>query len=36
MKMENNITADRDGVVKEIAAQKGAAVMEGDTLIVLG
>jgi biotin carboxyl carrier protein len=36
MKMENNITADRDGVVKEIAAQKGAAVMEGDTLIVVG
>ena len=36
MKMENNITADREGVVKEIPAQKGAAVMEGDTLIVLG
>ena len=36
MKMENNITADRDGVVKEIPVQKGAAVMEGDTLIVVG
>lgn len=36
MKMENNITADRAGVVKEICVQKGASVMEGDALIILG
>ncbi|MBO7188896.1 MAG: biotin/lipoyl-binding protein [Tidjanibacter sp.] len=36
MKMENNITADRAGVVKEICAAKGANVQEGDALIILG
>lgn len=36
MKMENNITADRAGVVKEVCVAKGASVMEGDALIILG
>ncbi len=35
MKMENNIDADRGGVVKQILAQQGATVMEGDTLLVI-
>ena len=35
MKMENNIDADRGGVVKQILVQQGATVMEGDTLIVI-
>jgi len=35
MKMENNIDADRAGVVKQIFVQKGATVMEGDNLIVI-
>ncbi len=36
MKMENNIDADRAGVVKQILVQQGATVMEGDDLIVIG
>jgi len=36
MKMENNIEADKAGVVKEIKVSKGNAVMEGDVLIVIG
>ncbi len=35
MKMENNIDADRSGVVKQICVQQGATVMEGDNLIVI-
>ena len=35
MKMENNIDAERGGVVKSIHVQKGATVMEGDLLIVI-
>ena len=35
MKMENNIDADRGGVVKEISDQQGATVREGDNLIVI-
>lgn len=35
MKMENNIDADRAGVVKQILVQQGATVMEGDSLIVI-
>ena len=35
MKMENNIDADRGGVVKEILVHQGATVMEGDNLIVI-
>ena len=36
MKMENNIDADRAGVVKQILVQQGATVMEGDVFIVIG
>lgn len=35
MKMENNIDAERGGVVKQILVQQGATVMEGDNLIVI-
>lgn len=35
MKMENNIDADRAGVVKQVFVQQGATVMEGDNLIVI-
>ena len=35
MKMENNIDADRSGVVKSVMVQQGATVMEGDNLIVI-
>jgi biotin carboxyl carrier protein len=34
MKMENNIDADHDGVVKEIRVHKNDSVMEGDVMIV--
>lgn len=33
MKMENNINADKEGIVKAIAVQKMDTVMEGDVLI---
>jgi biotin carboxyl carrier protein len=36
MKMENTIESDKAGTVKEIKVSKGSAVMEGDTLIVIG
>jgi len=36
MKMENNIDADKEGVVKEVRVQKNDSVMEGDVLIVIG
>ncbi len=35
MKMENSISADRDGVVKEIKVNKGDSVLEGAELIVI-
>jgi len=35
MKMENNIDADREGVVKEIRVSPNDSVMEGDVLIVI-
>lgn len=35
MKMENNIDADRDGVVKEIRVRRNDSVMEGDVLLVI-
>ena len=35
MKMENNIIADTDGVVKEIKVQKGDAVLEGTDLVII-
>ena len=34
MKMENNIDADRDGVIKEVKVNKSDAVMEGQVLVV--
>ncbi|HNX21905.1 MAG TPA: biotin/lipoyl-binding protein [Bacteroidales bacterium] len=36
MKMENNIDADKEGVIKEIRVQRNDAVMEGDVLVVIG
>ena len=35
MKMENNIDADREGVVKEIRVPRNATVMEGDILLII-
>ena len=35
MKMENNIEAEKAGVISKIAVSKGASVMEGDLLIVI-
>ncbi len=35
MKMENNILADKDGVIISIEKQKQDAVMEGDVLITI-
>ena len=35
MKMENEITADSAGTVKEIKAAEGSTVESGDPLIVL-
>ncbi|WP_295915298.1 biotin/lipoyl-containing protein [uncultured Alistipes sp.] len=35
MKMENNIDADRAGIVKQVFVQQSATVMEGDNLIVI-
>jgi biotin carboxyl carrier protein len=35
MKMENNIDADKEGVIKEIRVQRGDSVMEGDILVVI-
>jgi biotin carboxyl carrier protein len=36
MKMENNIDADKEGVIKEICVQRNDSVMEGDVLVVIG
>lgn len=35
MKMENEVVAPSDGVVKQIVAVKGAVVATGDTLLVI-
>lgn len=35
MKMENEVFAPADGIVKQILAQKGALVATGDTLLVI-
>lgn len=35
MKMENNIKAEKDGVVKAILVQQGQSVMQGDALVDL-
>ena len=36
MKMENNIQASTDGTVSKISVEKGASVLEGAELIVIG
>ncbi len=36
MKMENNINADKEGVVKAILVQKNDTVLEGNVLIEIG
>ncbi|MBE0571339.1 MAG: biotin/lipoyl-binding protein [Ignavibacteriaceae bacterium] len=36
MKMENNINADKAGVVKSLKVKKGDSVLEGDILIEIG
>ena len=36
MKMENNILATRDGIVREVNIQKGSEVSTGDVMIVIG
>ena len=35
MKMENNINADKDGVVKSICVNRGDSVLEGADLLVI-
>jgi biotin carboxyl carrier protein len=35
MKMENAITADKDGTVKEIRVEPGQAVSSGDVVLVI-
>jgi len=35
MKMENEVAAPCDGVVKQIVANKGAVVATGDALLVI-
>ena len=35
MKMENEVLAPSDGVVKKVSVSQGAMVAAGDTLIVL-
>ena len=36
MKMENNILADKDGIVGNIYVQAGQSVLQGDSLVDLG
>lgn len=36
MKMENNIVANADGVVKEILVQKGSDLALGDAIMIIG
>jgi biotin carboxyl carrier protein len=36
MKMENNINADKEGVIKSIKVKTGDSVLEGDILIEIG
>lgn len=36
MKMENNIDADRDGIVQSVRVGKGDSVLEGDVLVTIG
>lgn len=36
MKMENNIAAPADGTISKVSVEKGASVLEGTELIVIG
>ena len=36
MKMENDITAPKDGTVTQVVTSKGASVSTGDPLVVIG
>lgn len=36
MKMENNINADKEGIIKSIKVKAGDSVLEGDVLIEIG
>jgi biotin carboxyl carrier protein len=36
MKMENEITAPKAGVVREVKVSEGASVSEGEILMVIG
>lgn len=36
MKMENNIAAPSDGTISKISVEKGASVLEGTELVVIG
>ena len=36
MKMENNIAAPSDGTISKVSVEKGASVLEGTELIVIG
>ena len=36
MKMENNVNADKEGVVTSIKVKQGDAVLEGDVLLEIG
>lgn len=36
MKMENNINADKEGIVKSVKVKKSDSVLEGDVLIEIG
>jgi biotin carboxyl carrier protein len=36
MKMANNLTAHKDGVVREIRVQKGSEVSTGDVILIIG
>ena len=36
MKMENNIDADKEGIIKEVRVHSNDSVMEGDVLVVIG
>lgn len=35
MKMENNITADKDGTITDIKVNKGDSVLEGNVLVII-
>lgn len=36
MKMENNINADKEGIIKSVKVKKGDSVLEGDILVEIG